>query len=396
MLKIDPVISIEEFKKVVEDEKLNLVMMAMNTINESVDKKFHLIITALNLEVDGVFPRLRDCESAVEDYKERVEQLKETNELLKNDVTFLKGVVQVQERQIEALTGQMADIKIRSMRNNITISGLKGDHDGENCNQKALNFIKEKLEMDTSENDIQVAHRVGDRNEQGNPRQMVVRCSEKLRQNNFGHTKKLKGKKNSMNKSYFVDPQLPEGAAVEHREVNYQIKKVNRYNSSCAPEHRVKYQVKQRALYVNNQKQRKAVVPPTNRSILTMSREEYDWVGSLEMAAAEPIEDMGSVFTSYAVKVHSPNAIADYYKAVKIWHPECDHIVMAYHINAETVGCCDNGEHFAGLKVQRVLEEREDTETVVFIAREFGCKHLGPKRFTRILNQARTVLNKLN
>ena len=82
----------------------------------------------------------------------------ETNELLKNDVSFLRGVAQVQERQIKHLNSQITDMKRRSMKNNITIAGLEGDVQEENCQENVLDFVKSKLKMEVSKADIQVAH----------------------------------------------------------------------------------------------------------------------------------------------------------------------------------------------------------------------------------------------
>ena len=223
---------------------------------------------------------------------------------------------------------------------------------------------------------------------------MVVRCSGPMREKIFGFTKNLKGKRNVQNRSYFVDPQLPEEFAAERREVNYQIAQLKKANQDREPTDRIKFQVRQGKLYVNNELQRKQVVPPSFATILNLSREDYDMYGSMEMVKSEGVLNAGSSFTAYAQRVGVVNKVADYYNTVKIWHPECDHIMMAYRIE-QRAGSCDDGEFGGGLKIQKLIEERNEVNVVVFVAREHCGKNLGVKRFTYINQQAREVLNKL-
>ena len=196
----------EKFVKADEKEKLNLLMFAINQLGKTFNDKLGQIQLALMEDEEGVFPRLRDCEAAVDDYKERIEELEETNELLKIDVGLLKGVVQTQERHIASLQEQMTDMKARSMSNNITITGIE-EHPDEDCKSLAKHFLTEKLSLKVQTEDIQVAHRIGMKD--AKDRQMVVKLSSKIRGKVFSYTKNLKGKKNSQNKSYYVDPQLP-------------------------------------------------------------------------------------------------------------------------------------------------------------------------------------------
>ena len=381
-----PLINLESFKKENETEKLNLLMEAINRLNVSVESKYDKIHEHLTGEEEGVFPRLRDCEAAIDDYRDRIEQLEETNELLKNDVVLLKGVIQVQERRWDTLNDAVTAIKARSMGNNIVISGLEGDQDNENCEQKVCNFMKKEMQMEMENTEVQVAHRLGPKT--GRTRQMVVRCSNKLRSKIFTHTKNLKGKKNQQNQSFFVDPQLPEEYAAERRQINYKIAKIRQYNEGKDKNAQATYQIRQRQLYVNNELIRKKVQPPTSSHICNLSREEFDRLASLDISNSAGITEMGSS------RISSINDISDLYMAVKIWHPESDHIMMGYKFGEDT-GCCDDGEFHAGLKLQKLLEEREENNTVVFVAREYGGKHLGGKRFQLIMNQAREVLNKI-
>ena len=224
---------------------------------------------------------------------------------------------------------------------------------------------------------------------------MVVKCAPSLRSNVFAFTKNLKGKKNSLKQQYFVDPQLPEKLQADRKELNYQMGVIKKENKEKAPEDQLKVKIKNRKLYVNNEAQRKKVVPPTVSTILNLTREDYDSIEALLLSKSKETQDQGSVFTGYGTKVSQINEVANFYQAVKIRHPECDHILMAYRINGVT-GSCDDGEHGGGIRLQKLLVERDENNVVVFIAREYGRVLLGARRFTHILAKAREVLNTLN
>ena len=101
-------------------------------------------------------------------------------------------------------------------------------------------------------------------------------------------------------------------------------------------------------------------MPPKASTILNLSREEYDRIDALQLKTQPSVSEFGSVFTAYAKEITSTNAIADLYQAVKIRHPECNSIMMAYAIGDEH-GNCDDGEYATGLRMQKLLEEMNKT-----------------------------------
>ena len=99
--------------------------------------------------------------------------------------------------------------------------------------------------MVTTENDIKKAHRIGVARP-GRPQQMVVKCSDLLREEIFGYTKNLKGKKNKDSEDYFVDPQLPEPRAASRKELNREIGRIKKRNAGIKDTTKhAKYKVKQ-------------------------------------------------------------------------------------------------------------------------------------------------------
>ena len=221
-----------------------------------------------------------------------------------------------------------------------------------------------------------------------------MKCSKNLRSTIFQHTKKLKSKKNSPSQFYYVDPQLPESIQAERKNINHQIAEIKVKNQNKSAADQINYKVHKNELFVNNERRRPVVKPPKVATVLNITREEYDRLFDINMVESKGSQELGSTFTAYAAKIQAVNNIADLYKAVKIWHPECDHIPMAFTV-ADVKGNCDDGEHSAGLKLQKLLENWEAKNTVVFAAREYGGFHLGGKRFKHILTQAREVLKNL-
>ena len=68
-----------------------------------------------------------------EDNSTRIEELEAMVSSMNEDITFLQGVVQKQDKQIQHLKDKTIDLTARSMRNNIVIARLEGDTQEENC-----------------------------------------------------------------------------------------------------------------------------------------------------------------------------------------------------------------------------------------------------------------------
>ena len=392
-IEIKQIIDMKDFLQVQEEEKLNLVMFAINKLNTTWQYRMEQITGALTCEDEGVLPRLRDCEQTNDTHADRIEVLEEENKRLREDVDYLRGVIQVLDRKTNHLQNQAVDSKARSMANNIVISGLTGDADEEDCKQKSTDFIQGQLRMEVSADEIQVAHRLGEKF-RGKDRPMVVKVAPKTRGEIFKYTKNLKGQTNDKNEYFFVDPQLPDELAAQRRVLNAKIKEIKKKNESLSTEHKIKYQVKNKQLVINNSVQLQKISPPDVAEMINLTDEDLDILDKVAMKRAEPITDKKSVFTGYAKTVNNLNDVRLAYRKVKLLHPEADHVIMAYVVPEEE-GSCDDGEHFAGLKLKSVLKERNLQRTVVLVAREFGKVRLGARRYANIIRASRDVLDKL-
>ena len=225
---------------------------------------------------------------------------------------------------------------------------------------------------------------------------MVVKCADELRGNIFKYIKNLKGQTNSLDEAFFVDPQLPEEMSAQRRRTNAAIAEIKKINKTLPDQQKAKFEVKNRQLYVNGELQKEKVCPPSTTEMLNLKPKEIDRILQIELAESSIHEEKGSIFYGYAAQISTVNDIADRYRKVKYWHPDSDHIVMAAKIGQNFVSC-DDGEYNAGLKLQKMLQQRQEVNnSVVFVAREYGNTRLGPRRFHIINNLANEALDKLN
>ena len=234
-IKEIPVIKMDDFSQVDTDEKLNLIMVAINKINTNFHHKFqelhdqlndpkggictritaceekvNEIHEAINDEDEGVLPCLRDAESSIVELQDLYDQVQEKLELMENNIVILRGAAQVQEKQITSNRSKITDLTARSMSHNIVIFGLLGDNKEENCKEKVIEFMKQLMKItDLKDQEVVVAHRLGNKTT-GQLRPIVVRCEYTLRNRVFDYVKNLKGIKNQEENYYSVRQLLAE------------------------------------------------------------------------------------------------------------------------------------------------------------------------------------------
>ena len=424
--KEHPVISITDFSAVVNmEEKLNLLMVAINKINtnfhlkfEELNKKLYTgddaivnrlstcensvislrktcesIQEALDDEQSGALPRLRDAETAISDLQERIDTLESQKVVMQDELFTLKGVVQVHDRKHTATDKRVIDLTAHSMKNNIIIHGLDGDEgvQKEKCIDSAKRFFEEKMLMEIHDKEILVAHRMGQKRTV-KPRPMIVRCSYPLRSRIFDYTKNLKDRKNNHDEFYRVTMQLPEPLFTQNQEKRQKMADVKKLNSTLEDHKKIKMEVKGGLLYLNGKAQKKHISPPTVADIVNVPEDIQAKMDNIKFEQSDTVSDKGSYFTGFATKASNSTEVRLAYKRIKQIVPEADHIVMVYSVK-QYLGCHDNGEHAAGMKLQRILMDRNTKDTVVFVMRVFGGIHIGPKRFILIEKVARQALD---
>ena len=396
VIPIKPVVDMKDFVQVEGDGKLDLMMMAINKINTSFHYKLDRFTSVLTDEEDGVFPRMRDCERDLDEFRDRINVLEEENEQLKSDMHILKGVVKVQQNRMEVMNEKLIDLKARSMASNIIIDGIveSNEENEGNCQTQVMSFLQQQLEMDVESNEVVKAHRLGEK-AFGRPRPIVVQCQNSLRKRVFGYTKNLKDKFNPNNKKYFVDPQQPEEWSAERKEINSAIYRAK--EKVAGTNQTVNFAVKKRQLYINNQLQKKQVASPKVENLLALTMEERKRILERDMTDETLMTEKGNQFIGRAARVNSLEEVRGAYAKMKLLYPDAEHIVMAFKW-AGSEGCCDDGENFVGDKILKQLLSTtigNMDNVAVFGARKFTTR-IGPRRFLlyqKIVDNSLKLLN---
>ena len=415
-----PVIEMKDFAVVDMDEKLNLIMVAINKINTSFHHKFEELNnkiftgensleariqscetkiaeseTALNDEQEGVVPRVTDIETNIEEIYTRLDKLEEEKIAMRDEVLALQGIAQVHDKKINNVDKKVIDLTARGMKNNIIIHGIMdsiGD-EKENCKTKALEFIRDKMKMEIKEDSILVAHRIG-KKASATSRPIIIKCTHDLRNNIFSYVKNLKDLKNDQNEPLRVSSQLPEPLHTKSKEMRERIYQTKVLNKTLDDTKKIQIEVKNGMLWLNGKIQKKHVHPPTVMDMMNINQNVQSKIDKIELSQSEPITEKGSVFTGYAARVHNTSEVKIAYKKAKQIAPEADHVIMAYSVK-QYDGAHDDGEHGASKRILSILKDRNSVDKVVFVTRIFGGQHLGPKRFLHIEKAAKDALHQL-
>ena len=218
-----PVIDMVHFKQVDHDDKLDLIMAAINKVNTNFYYKFEEVQRSLTNKDDGIIPRMEKIEKwyettkgevgqipemvktteeasarldameeqlpVIEQLKKSVEQLGAATAELEDDMTLLKGVLQTQDKKLMQAQEEVVALKKRSMKNNIIINGILGDSKEETadmCKEKVLELMRTQMKMTVDDGEVIVAHRLG-KIQPNLPyeRSIVVRCQHDLRERVF-------------------------------------------------------------------------------------------------------------------------------------------------------------------------------------------------------------------
>ena len=163
-------------------------MVAMIKMHRSLVSKQTELHDDIYKEEVGMLARLVDQESKstvivdqIEENNKHIEELGELASSTSEDVAFLQGVVQKQDRQIQRLKNKVIDLTTKSMKNNIVISGWEGDNPDENCVMSVEKFFQDKLKMTFHKDDIHIAHRFGPRQSKNTEADSGSVCSQTKR-----------------------------------------------------------------------------------------------------------------------------------------------------------------------------------------------------------------------
>lgn len=112
-------------------------------------------------QVNRNYDKISDVENKYELCKNDVTKVNKENKELDRRIRRMEELCEVQEWNIKVLSYKSVDGEARNMRNNIVIYGLTERLAHHSCRSLVLGFLKNELDIDTTEMCIERAHRMG-------------------------------------------------------------------------------------------------------------------------------------------------------------------------------------------------------------------------------------------
>jgi hypothetical protein len=301
-------------------------------------------------------------------------------------IELLAAIIAKQHKMMHNMNDSIIDLTRRLMRNEIVILNLK------ECRQDQLStavlYAFNALGF-TAEVDYETMYRRGPprKDTEAAPRPVVVRL---FRSSVADMLIKLSREKSTPGdrRSVRILPNIPE----QHRQARAKLGTIAFKKKEKDPS--AKIEVKQDHVLINKVKIADDVDPATPNEILFLDQKERASIQSCEFVTTRQMPCKGSFFQLYYYKVTSQSQCRLAYKAIStIPAVACkSHLISAYSINDDIIGWQDDHDYGLGKFLLRTMEDREMTNAMCFITREYGGYHIGKKRFEIIQKLVDQVL----
>lgn len=371
---------------------MNQRVEAHDNIMQSADDKVSDKITDIDRQAEVNKNNIIDVYNSLHTEGERISTVEDALDTVARDLNILKGTAERQQKQIHGHQRKITSLTARSMDHNITISGILEQGRDENCKLLVMDFLRDQMLLRFDQKELKVAHRIGPF-ARDNTRLMVAKVNTRLKELILANTTILRDKRNNKGNSYFVNLQMPDAILAEKRALQYEVKKIKDFNEDKPKEQKIKFAVRNKQLYINDELQEQQVVVPQPLDLF-VDRKEQEKMDEIDFTVSKPKSSGGSQFLALATNVHSAQQTQRAYRKVRQMYPSYDHIMLAYEITTpETLsGYQDDGEFAASIKIQAAIREAQRTNIAVFVVRNFGGIHLGPKRFADILSVSKQAI----
>ncbi len=326
-----------------------------------------------------------------------VDDLKKENESLKFRQSMYESRVERLERTVHEQKEEILDLKCRSMRDNLVFTKIKEKENEKplDCKDVLFNFLEKEMKIKDAKKVIKNdrVHRMGakrtGRNAQSRP--IVAKfnpygCKETV----------LQHAKNLAKKDFGVSEQFPPEIDERRKGLKRRIWEVKEAEKDKDEDDKSKIKLIKDKLFINNE-----LHVDCKRERMVFSEDDVIVSKHIDMVHTESLVDQGSTFQGHAAEITE----ASQSKAVllKAFENKCvasaEHNIYAYRVETPSGSIRkyseDDGEHNAGYKLLKLLQEKELTNVMVVCTRWFGGKHLGKDRFDHIQTVATDALDKL-
>jgi len=178
------------------DCKLAMLDSIQTTVNS-----LNCRLQTMEQTINDLQIKVRDLEKSREFDTQTMSDINNTHKYVENFMKTHKQNGQEHSDIVNELKNEIQDLKCRSMRDNLLFHNLPEEKE-ENCEQKVLKFIKEKLNIEEREVRLQRAHRIGPFNP-SKTRPIVAKFSDyPVRENVRRAARKLKGTNFGISEQY--------------------------------------------------------------------------------------------------------------------------------------------------------------------------------------------------
>lgn len=352
-------------------------------------------------EMESIKKRLE----IIEKNQSRMVSILNENKRLVKELTLMKGMIQKQNQHNAVMEDKWLDLTKRGMEQNLIFYGVEETPDPkekENCKEKVVQFLQEKMEINIDISQIWKAHRSGYR-KPNKVRPIVTKVAYEAKDLIMGNVGKLKDQKNeTTDLPLFISEQIPEGIIETKKKINARFQVLKELNDRKSVDQRKEIKVMSNKILVNGKVDTPEVITPQPADLfLCPERQEQVDIMNEYIVETAPIEIKNSVFTGFAVQVDSVQKVQQAYIAVAQRFPSADHIIAAYGLrdmetNSVKLGHADDREYGAGMCIRKTLAAIKAKNTAVFITRQFGGIHLGIERFKTIQKLTEQAVELLN
>ena len=307
---------------------------------------------------------------------------------LTKQVQHLSNIVTKQDKLIDNLSSKCTKLEKHSMQNNIVVYNAL-EHNNEDPQQAVHSALASKG-VSNIKLDIERAHRLGPKRSHG-PRPLVARLHRQSQVSEvLKATRPLPGNRPQKGSIKFA-PQTPEASRFERIKLAEYAYLEKQKDKKAEVEYRYDH------IKVDGRVVKDNLVPPTAESILTRSITEDDRMGSAKFYTTEIKCEKASKFQILCSKIKTVEDAAKAYKAVHRYRSAASytHLVSAYRTSTGEQGWADDNEHGMGKYIYGIMKEKGFNNAIVFLARDYGGYHLGPRRFTivsELMKELREVI----
>jgi hypothetical protein len=293
------------------------------------------------------------------------------------------------DKDIDILRKKVYDLEKRSMNKNVYIRNLS-----ERPREVPLETVQSYLRnnnIDSGHYDIEVAHRNGKFDgKNARQRPMIVQFGKRDQVDLV-----MEGTKNEgdYNKDHTrVTRQVP----TESRHATAKLYHLAHLIKENHPHANVT--VKDKNIYVNNNKRRPPVTPPTMQQTLTTDINEIDILNNVSFFASDLIGMKASTFRAFISPAYTAEDARYAYLAVSRFPgvASASHLISAYYTMNDEFDYLDDGDHGLGHHVFEIMQAKGIRGVIIFLSRDFGGIHLGKDRFLMINKVVAQALGKYN